>query len=591
MKFRFHNSILLILLFAAVIAILSTLDSDIETLLKAGIANKKTAIVVNQVGYYPQWQKKAFFRRNVEFIAKNRTDETQLIDDQTGQLFTTLSLGQEVIDSGTQDVISTIDFSSVTQPGTYYLKQGKLKSAPFKIGTDIYEQPLVTLLRSYYLQRCGVEINDSITGISHPPCHLQDAVIAHQDQYHDAGEIVTTIGGWHDTGAYSKYVATTTVTIARLLNLYEQYPNLFPDSQLDIPESGNGLSDLLDEMKFGLNWLLRMQRVDGAVYRKLSGKNWPVGLAPDEDNQPRYLYGISTPETAKFAAVMAIASRNYQSIDAELATQYISAAELAWQYLERQPTMKVDWVEGDDSGSDKYLLSDFDREESLKTDLDDRLWAAVELYITTGKSNFANYITAHVDRVDYTLFEWKNPAPLGYINYLKQNRQSKSDELIAKIESKIKQRAELILSKINQSAYYIANDRFIWGSNKMTAEEGITLVYAYQLTKNSAYLTGAINQLDYLLGRNHFNKSFITGIGKNPVKHINNLYIRAKGILIPGLVVGGPNGDGQDGMVVSNRGQLSYIDDERSYATNENALDFNASIISLITNLIVDNSN
>ena len=591
MKFRFPQSVLFIVLFAVLIVILSRLDSDIETLLNAGITNKKPAIVVNQVGYCPLWQKKAFFRRNIEFIAKNRSEEIQLIDENTGSLFTTLSLGQEIIDSGTQDVISTIDFSSVTHPGTYYLKQGRLRSVPFKIGTDIYEQPLVTLLRSYYLQRCGVEINDSITGISHPPCHLQDAAIAHQDQVHAAGEIVSTVGGWHDTGAYSKYVATTTVTIARLLNLYEQYPNLFPDSQLNIPESGNGLSDLLDEMKFSLDWLLKMQRADGAVYRKLSGKNWPVGLAPEEDNQPRYLYGISTPETAKFVAVMAIASRNYQAIDAVLATKYLSSAQLAWQYLNQQPTMKVDWVEGDDSGSDKYLLSDFDSESSLKTDLDDRLWAAAELYITTGKSDFANYFANHLDRVDYTLFEWKNPAPLGLINYLRQNRQPTSDELIAKIKHNIQQRADLILSKVNQSAYGIANDRFIWGSNKMTAEEGITLVYAYQLTKNRNYLTGAISQLDYLLGRNHFNQSFITGIGQNPVKHINNLYVRAKKILIPGLVVGGPNGDGQDGMVVKNRGQLSYIDDERSYATNENAIDYNASVISLITNLIVADSN
>ncbi len=587
MKSRLYIS-LLVVLFTALLIILSVLDNDLETLSKAGISSQKPAIIVNQVGYLPQWQKRAFFRQSLLFSSKNKNSSPiQLIAEQTNEPVATIPLQPEALDPVTQDTVATIDFSSVNQPGTYYLQQGKFKSVPFTIGTDIYKQPLVTLLRSYYLQRCGMEIDDPVTGISHPPCHLKDAILAHQDQDHAAGKLIPTVGGWHDTGAYNKYVATTTVTIARLLSLYEEYPALFPDNHLNIPESGNNIPDLLDEMKWGLDWLVKMQRADGAVYRKLSGKTWPVGLAPNEDTQPRYIYGISTPETAKFAAVMAIASRNYQSLDAELATKYLTAAESAWQYLQQQTKMQVNWVEGDDTGSDKYLASDFDREASLTTDIDDRLWAATELYITTGKPDFADYFAEHLGQIDYTLFEWKNPAPLALVNYLKQKRQPTSDELVTQIKTKILQRADFILGKVNQSIYHLANDRFIWGSNKMAAEEGITLVYAYQLTKNPDYLTAAINQLDYLLGRNHFNQTFITGIGTNPVQHLSNLYVRAKNIRIPGLVVGGPNGDAQDGMAVRHRGQLSYIDDERSYTTNENAIDYNASVISLIVNLMM----
>ncbi|MGL5939953.1 MAG: glycoside hydrolase family 9 protein [Waterburya sp.] len=578
----------LVVLFTALLIILSGLDNDRETLSKAGISSQKPAIIVNQVGYLPQWHKKAFFRQSMPFSPENKNSTSvQVIVDKINKPVASIPLQPEALDPVTQDTVATIDFSSVNQPGTYYLQLGKLKSVPFTIGRDIYQQPLVTLLRSYYLQRCGIEIDDPVTGISHPPCHLKDAIIAHQDQYHAAGKLIPTVGGWHDTGAYNKYVATSTVSIARLLSLYEEYPNLFPDNHLNIPESGNNISDLLDEMRLGLDWLVKMQRPDGAVYRKLSGKTWPVGLAPNEDIQPRYIYGISTPETAKFAAVMAIASRNYQSLDFELAAKYLTAAESAWQYLQKHTKMQVDWVEGDDTGSDKYLASDFDREASLTTDIDDRLWAATELYITTGETEFANYFAEHLGEIDYTLFEWKNPAPLALINYLKQKRQPTSDELVNQIKFQILQRADLILGKVNQSIYRLANDRFIWGSNKMAAEEGITLVYAYQLTKNPDYLNAAINQLDYLLGRNHFNQTFITGIGTNPVQHLSNLYVRAKKIHIPGLVVGGPNGHAQDGIAVLHRGQLSYIDDERSYTTNENAIDYNASVISLIVNLIM----
>jgi endoglucanase len=616
---------LLVVLFTSLLIILSLLDNDLETLSKVGISSQKPAIVVNQVGYLPQWSKKAFYRQSQPFSSKNKnsnsgeitgrstfggdlqqrdssrrglssngenlaesraqTTPTQLISAKTNEVIATFPLQPEALDPVTHDTVATIDFSSVTQPGTYFLQQGKLRSVTFMIGTDIYQQPLITLLRSYYLQRCGIKIDDPVTGISHPPCHLKDAAIAREDQYNAAGKLLSTMGSWHDTGAYNKYVATSTVTIARLLSLYEKYPDLFPDNQLNIPESGNNISDLLDEMKVGLDWLLKMQRPDGAVYRKLAGTTWPEGLAPHEDTQPRYIYGISTPETAKFAAVMAIANRIYQ-FDFELATKYLTAAELAWEYLQQQTTMKIDWIEGDDTGSDKYLASDYDREASLRTDIDDRLWAAAELYITTGNSDFANYFADHLQDIDYTLFEWKNPAPLGLINYLQQDRQPTSEKLIAQIKTKILQRADLILGKVNQNIYRLSTYRFIWGSNKMAAEEGITLVYAYQLTKNPDYLTAAIDQLDFLLGRNHFNQTFITNIGTNSVENLSNLYTRAKNIRIPGLVVGGPNGDAQDGIAVRHRGQLSYVDDERSYTTNENAIDYNASVIGLIINLI-----
>lgn len=586
MKYRLYI-LLLLLVFTVVIVSLSFLDNDLETLSKVAIVAKKPSIVVNQVGYLPQWHKRAWLRQNLAFSSSNPVPNVpaKLIATDSNEVVANIELQPSNLDQNTQDLIWEIDFSAITQPGTYYLQQGKIKSIPFKIAEDVYQQPLITLLRSYYLQRCGVELDDPVTGISHAPCHLQDAAIAHQDKYYPAGKVIPTRGGWHDTGAYSKYVATTTITIARLLTLYEQYPDLFGDNQLNIPESGNGIADLLDEMEFGLDWLLKMQRPDGAVYRKLSGKKWPMGLAPDEDTQPRYLYGISTPETAKFAAVMAIASRNYQD-NPQLATKYLTAAMSAWQYLQQQPNMQVDWVEGDDTGSDKYLASEFDREASLNTDIDDRLWAAVELYITTGKADFANYLASNLAQVEYTLFEWKNPAPLGFINYLEQNRQPTSEALVTQIKTKIQQRADLVLNNTRQNAYRIANDRFIWGSNKMTAEEGITLVYAYHLTKNEDYLIAAIDQLDYLLGRNHFNQTFLTDIGTNSVKNLSNIYIRAKNIRLPGLMVGGPNGDAQDGMVAKNKGQLSYIDDPRSYTTNENAIDYNASIISLIVNLI-----
>ncbi|NET60818.1 MAG: glycosyl hydrolase family 5, partial [Symploca sp. SIO2E6] len=529
-------------------------------------------MVVNQVGYYPKSPKLAFLLNP----SNRANNQVQLLDARTKKTVFVSELTKSLTDEATQDIVQTIDFTDFDQVGRYYLKQGNLQSYPFDIGTGIYQDALTKLLRSYYLQRCGVAIADSVTGVSHPPCHLNDGMFAHSDQFHQEGETKSTQGGWHDAGDFGKYVAPAAVTVGRLLSVYEQYPHLFSDRQLNIPESGTGRPDILDEVQVELAWLLKMQREDGAVYRKLSGKNWPGDILPNGDTQQRFIYGISTPETGKFAAVMAMAARIYQPFDANSARSYLQAAQQAWQFLQTQPSMQVDWFEGDDSGSGKYLFGEWDQEESLKTDVDDRLWAAVELFITTGEEPFDQYLTQNLPQFDYTVFSWKDPSPLAMISYLMQKKGQGSDLLKQQIKEKVIKRANTLLKKVDLSGYHLANDQFIWASNKKVAEEGINLVYAYQLTGKQAYLTAAFEQLDYLLGRNHFNLSFITGVGSNSVQHVHHRIAKAQKIVIPGLLVGGPNTHAQDGIAPKGLGPLSYVDDDRSYATNENAIDYNA---------------
>ncbi len=540
-------------------------------------------VLLNQVGYHPQWPKVVFLANAPKSIP---LELVSLTDGQISELDTPTVVQADHL-SG--DNLQSVDLSDFRQPGEYLVRAGSVESAPFSISTNAYQATFISLLRSYYLQRCGVILDDPITGLYHAPCHLYDHNLARADDLHQASDQIDATGGWHDAGDYGKYVATTATTIARILSLYEQNPSLFWDRQLTIPESGNGTPDILDEMKFGLDWMLRMQRSDGGVYRKLSGTEWPIGLAPDEDRQIRYIYGISTPETGKFAGVMAMAARVFETFDSNLANQYQTAANLAWQYLENQSTMQVDWIESDDSGSGKYLGSDIDQEESLNTDIDDRFWAATELYISTGAKKYQQYVELYLPKIPYTLFEWKNLSPLALVDYRLQQRQPISREFQAIIDKKLLERANEILARVENNGYRLANHRFIWGSNKLAAEEGITLVYAYQISQDQRYQIAALDQLHFLLGRNPFNQTFVTGIGARPVRHVNHLFARAKGLLIPGLVVGGPNSDAQDNIAPKGLGILSYLDDEKSYATNEYAIDYNASLIGLIGLLIGDN--
>ncbi len=550
--------------------------------LQSSPASVSAKIVVNQVGYLSNSAKVAFL---VNSGITQR--QIELVDSTNQKTVKVVVPSKPHQDTQSKDFLQTIDFSQLQQNGQYFLRAGAIQSNPFRIAPNVYQDSLVKLMHSYYLQRCGVAINDPVTGIRHAPCHLRDGAITHRDVINSAGQVLPTTGGWHDAGDYGKYISTTTVTIGRLLSLYESTPAAFPDRQLAIPESGNGIPDLLDEMRVGLDWMLPMQRSDGAVYRKLSGKKWPPIVSPNEDTQPRFIYGVSTPETAKYAAAMAIAARVYAPWQPAQSKIYLMAAQRAWTYLQQQPHMQVDWVDGDDSGSGKYLESDIDKEPSLKIDTDDRFWAAAELFITTRQPQYEEYVAQQLPQLPYSLFEWKDPSALGMVNYLRAMNQSatqsaQSHLITIQITRKIKERADVVLQHVQQSGYRLANHQFIWGSNKMTAEEGITLMLAYQMTRNSSYLQGAIDQIDYLLGRNPFNQTFVTGVGTRPVQHVHHIFARARKIMIPGLLVGGANAGAQDNIAPKNQGILSYIDDERSYATNEYAIDYNASLIVLL---------
>ncbi len=478
--------------------------------------------------------------------------------------------------------VTPIDFSAVRTPGRYWLKAGTVQSYGFVVDDLAFDLAFVAMMRTYRLQRCGTEVRDRLSGVSHAACHTEDGIVAHGDRFNPRGTRIDARGGWHDAGDFGKYVATTATTIGRLLSLYEMHPSLFGDGQLTIPESGNGAVDLLDEMAWGLDWLLRMQRTDGAVYRKLSGAQWPGNVLPEADGQTRYVYGVSSPETAKFAAVMAMAARIWGTAGSD----YLAAARRAWAWLETVPSQQVDWIEGDDSGSGKYLYGPpLDAEETLRHDRDDRTWAAAELYVTTGEAAFGEAFTTLMRETEFSLFEWKDPSALGLTSYLFATREDGLGVRPA-IRAKLLARADRLVRRASDAPWGIAIERLKWGSNKMVAEEGITLALAHRLTGRTDYLAAAVGQLDYLLGRNPFDRSFVTGIGAAPVRNIHHRILQAQGIYVPGYLAGGPFDGATDGVAPRNQGLLSWIDDDRSYATNENAIDYNASMIALIGHLM-----
>jgi endoglucanase len=538
----------------------------------------QASIAVNQIGYVNKWPKSALIINSL-----NPNQEVQLVNEVTDvELLKIKPTKQKFAQSGV--MVQWLDFSEAVQNGRYYLKQNDLRSATFVIDAFPFNNVNYYAMRSYYLQRCGVKISDS-SGLNHEACHLEDAIVANDDSSNRRGKRLQASGGWHDAGDFGKYIAPASAAVNRLLSLYENNPSFFTDNQLNIPESGNGVPDILDEVKVELEWMLSMQRQDGGVYRKLSGAHWPKVGSPDLDTQPRFVYGVSSPETAKFAASMAIAGRVFRGVDLDVSERYLKASENAWRWLETESKQFVDAHLDDDNGSGKYLFSQTDQEKSLTSDIDDRLAAAIELYLTTNKNEYFSYIEENIADVNYTLFEWKDISALSLFHLMQKDKSPTSVTIRRTISNKLIDRAKKILKTTVENPYGLANTRFVWGSNKMAAEEGITLVHAYQITKNKAYLKAAIDQLDYLLGMNPLAISYVSGAGDYAVKFPNHLHARSINALITGFMVGGPNSMGQDNITPKNLGALSYIDNDHAYSSNEYAIDYNSAFIGLVVSL------
>jgi len=528
----------------------------------SAMSETSNQLVVNQLGYLPDGDKKAYWLNpSDELVSLISMDPKRQTEKQ---VFTVSIEPQSTV----------INFSDITQPGWYQLQSDSTTSVPFQIVDNVYQGLTERLVKALYLQRSGSVIKDQATGMSRPKSHIQDAVIFRSDDFHKAGTQLDMTGGWYDAGDYGKYVATTTITVARLLEAYNQAPDLFTAKN----NTGSELPAVLDEAIYGLDWLSKMQREDGAVYRKVSGAKWPGKIVPWQDTQIRYIYGISTPETAKFAATMAFASRVLKPLRPDLARDYLKSAIHAWRYLEQQPEQYIDWQKGDDSGSGPYIKNAEDNEASLDTDADDRLWALAELYLSTGQSKYHSRFDDLYDKELVGIFEWKNPALMGISHLIASENTELTEQLMTDLKSVAKRYSDQSAS----SPFAIANQQFIWGSNKMTAEAGVLMASVDASSDTNNYRSVVQSQIDYLLGANAFNMSFVTNTGTYAVRNLHHLYRISTGVSLPGFMVGGPNEKAQAGVAPKGEGMMSYVDSEKSYAVNEFAIDYNASLIGLL---------
>lgn len=523
------------------------------------IVGYEPSIIINQVGYKIESKKIAVFR--------DITSQTSfsVINSDTKQVVYTGSVYGQKQNPSANETNFYGDFSSIKEPGKYYIKcDGLDDSYTFTVSDNVYSNLLDDSVRMLYLQRCGTAVADSKFG--HTACHMSSAKI------HGTNQTVDVSGGWHDAGDYGRYIVPAAKAVADLLYAYKANPELYGDNT-NIPESGNGVPDILDEVRYELKWMLKMQATSGGVYHKVTCESFPGYIMPEAETQPLIVTPISTTATADFCASMAMAYEFYYSIDRTFANTCLDAAKKAWGFLQNNPNFifnnPADIITG---------------EYGDKSDLDERYWAAAQMYRATGE---AEYLNAFEKMASRTGLDWSTVGDYGNIAYLTMNNVDKSSALYDKVKNLVISQANTLASNTSNNAYGVAISKFDWGSNMTVANAGIILGLAYHLTGDKNYLDGAESNLNYLLGRNPNAFCYVTGYGTVSPQNPHHRPSMAKGQSMKGMLVGGVNSNLEDSAakahLTNTPSAKCYVDHSESYSTNEITIYWNSPLIYLLS--------
>ncbi|MBI9063328.1 MAG: glycoside hydrolase family 9 protein [Marinilabiliaceae bacterium] len=531
---------------------------------------------INQVGFRPESVKRAFFDGKWEGQAYH------IINKEGATVFSgSLSQSGRWPHSGTE--VCYAEFSALKVEGNYtLLLKGQKEALPFGIDQGIYRQLGKEVVQSFYHARVSMAIDEKHGGVyARPAGHPDAEIIIHASAAsaeRPAGSVISSPGGWYDAGDYNKYIVNSGISTYSLLHLVEQYGDHLAGIELNIPESGNGLPDVLNETLYNLRWMLTMQDPhDGGVYHKLTSKRFCGMKMPHNDPLERYVVMKSTAATLDFAATMAKASRllqNYSKAVPGLADSCLTAAQTAWAWSEQHPD--VLYKQPKDISTGEYKDSDIS---------DEWFWAATELYLTTRNQKFLGKVD--IDAEKFTLPQWGMVNTLGLYSIVSDKNKLNTKSA----QKKLVRLADQYLKNYEQSAYRISIEKFPWGSNSELANQGILLMHSYMITEDTKYLEAADACVGYILGANPLHMCFMTGFGTQSPLHIHDRRSVADGIdaPVPGMMVGGPTKQarqdcGED-KYPSTFPAMSYLDMECSYATNEIAINWNAAAAYLILGL------
>ncbi|GAA3449876.1 glycoside hydrolase family 9 protein [Dactylosporangium matsuzakiense] len=559
---------------------------------------------VNQVGYLANGPKQA------TVVTEATAALPWQLKNAAGTVVASGSTTPRGVDATSGQNVQTADFSQYkTQGKGFTLTADGETSVPFDIGANAaYEQLRTDALSWFYVQRSGIEISDAIApGYGRKAGHL--GVAPNQgdtDVPCQAGVCdyrLDVRGGWYDAGDHGKYVVNGGIAVAQLMSTFERSkvaasgkPGQLADGTLRLPEHGNQVPDVLDEARWELEFLLRMQvpagqPLAGMVHHKIHDQNWTgLPLDPAADPQPRELHPPSTAATLNLAATAAQGARLFAPYDKAFAAKLLTAAKTAYAAALAHPAIYA--LGSDSTGGGAYDDADV---------TDEFYWAAAELYISTGEKTYRDAVTASqwhtADIFKPEGFSWGYTAALGRLDLATVPNGLPDRDRVRK---SVVDGAKGYLAAVRANPYGIAyapgTGKYEWGSNSAVLNNLVVIATAYDLTGSGEFRDGVVSGMDYILGRNALNQSYVTGFGeRNSHNQHTRIYGHQLNAALPnppsGSLAGGPNSYLQDPLaqklLTGCAPQFCYVDDINSYSTNEIAINWN-STLSWVASFLAD---
>jgi endoglucanase len=519
------------------------------------------AIRLNTVGFLTHHEKRA--------SVAMRCSDFSVVESASGAVVFKGKASGPIHNQDTDEELYVANFSGLRRPGVYRLDvPGVGRSAAFRIGGDVYGHPLYTATRAMYLWRCGAAVRGKHGGVlySHAACHLDDAWLDYVGGGHARRD---STKGWHDAGDYNKYVVNAGVTVGTMFLAWEQFGARLKKLDLDLTDLPTGLPDYLGEIKWEVDWLLTMQAADGSVYHKVSTKAFGGAMQPEHEKTERYFAPWSSAATADFVAMTAMAARIFEPYDKRYARRCLDAARRSYAFLTAH------------TGSHQADLKEFSTGAYQTGDGDDRLWAAAEMWDTTGDpeclKDFETRARAFAEKFSAN-WGWGDVKNLGMIKYLFSKRSGRDRELVRQITGALTATADGIVRARNEHGYgRPLGTIYYWGCNGGVANTTVLLQSANLLARKPEYVETTLDALGHLFGRNYYGRSFVTGLGANPPlnPHDRRSMEQAGAPTWPGYLVGGGWPKATD-----------WKDEAPLYRVNEIAINWNAPLIYALASVL-----
>ena len=542
-------------------------------------------IYVNQVGFLPGATKKAVLNFN--------SPEFTVVDSAENTVFKgkTSHFGTDEI-SGEDTYVA--DFSDFKENGTFCVVANDATSPSFRINENAYDKLMHDICKCFYYLRCGHGLEKEFAGdYYHEPCHLTKATVYGEDT-----APVDVSGGWHDAGDYGRYSTAGAVAVAHLLYGVRFFPNLL-DVKFEIPEEKcdkGTLPNILAEVKVELDFLMKMQRENGSVWHKVTTFNHAPFIMPEDDKEELFLFSVSSLATADIAAVFALAHSIYKDYDKAYADLLLERALKAYSWLEANPA-PVLFKNAEGSNTGEYPENE---------DNSNRFWAAAALYEVTGDKKYYDealkqkpLIEAY-DKGDafkeytgdiFTCLGWGDVAGLGLLSLLLKADDS---ELVCFAHERILKEAERLCKNATTNGFGLCmlKENFIWGSNMELLKYLMVLTVANELKPSTEFVNTITSGLDYLLGCNSNDVSYVTGNGEKAYKnpHLRPTAVDDIDEPWPGLVSGGPNTGLQDEQAQKlpkdTAPMKCYLDHVDCYSLNEITIYWNSPLVFVMAGLL-----